>query len=129
MYVRPPPPRQGPYNALVGFSLSYTTAMPLIATHYTRRVLVVVSTTIFLLCTVHVGASLQQLLEAFVYAPTNVPDYATMYWGDCSTPLHVLKDILRISQEVSILCMQSSEVILKGTIKILAQQFILVSSI
>ena len=103
MYVRPPPRRQGPYIALVGFSLSCTTAVPLIT--HTRRVLVVVSTVIFLLSTVHVGASLQQLLEAFVYAPTNAPDYATIYWGDCSTPLHVLKDILRVSQVVSILCM------------------------
>ena len=103
MYVRPPPRRQGPYTALVGFSLSYTIVMPLIT--HTQRVLVVASTIIFVLCTVYVGASLQQLLEAFVYAPTNVPDYATMYWLDYSTPLHVLKIILYISQVVSILCM------------------------
>ena len=103
MYVRPPPRRQGPYTALVWFSLSYTTAIPLITR--TQRVLVVVTTIMFLLCTIHVGASLLQLIEVFFYAPTNVPDYATTYWLDCSAPLHVLKDILRVSQVVSILCM------------------------
>ena len=77
--------------------------MPLIT--HTQRVLVVVSTLTFLLCTVHVGASLHQLLEAFVYAPTNVPDYATMYWLDCSAPLRALKDILYGSLIVCILCM------------------------
>ena len=102
MYVHPPTRRQGLYIALVGFSSYYTVPMPLII--HIQRVLVVVSTIIFLLSIVHVGVSLQQLLEAFVYAPTNAPDYATIYWGDCSTPLHVLKDILRVSQVVSILC-------------------------
>ena len=103
MYVRPPPKRQGPYTALVRFNLPYTTPALLIT--HTQRVLVVVSTIIFLLSTVHVGASLLQLIEAFVYGPTNVPEYATMYWLDYSTPLHVLKDVLRVSQVVSILCM------------------------
>ena len=76
--------------------------MPLI-THMLRA-LVVVSTIIFLLCTVHVGASLQQLLEAFVYAPAGVPDYSTMYWLDYSTPLRVLKDNL-YDTLASYLCM------------------------
>ncbi|KAI9573414.1 hypothetical protein HD554DRAFT_2310642 [Boletus coccyginus] len=51
------------------------------------RVLVVTSTTLFLVATVHVRASLQQLLEAFVYAPPDVPDYSTVYWlYDDATP-------------------------------------------
>ena len=77
--------------------------MPLII--HIQRVLVVVSTIIFLLSTVHVGVSLQQLLEAFVYVPADVPDYATIYWLDSSTPLRVLKDILYVSQGVGVLCM------------------------
>ena len=39
-------------------------------------------TILFLLCTVHVGVSLQQLLDAFIYAPADVPDYFTTYWLD-----------------------------------------------
>ena len=77
--------------------------MPLIT--HAQMVPAVVSTITFLLCTVHVGASLQQLLEAFIYAPTSVPDYATMYWLDCSAPLRALKDILYGSLIVCILCM------------------------
>ena len=46
------------------------------------------STILFLLCTIHVGASLQQLLEAFVYAPADIPDYSTTYWLNFTlTPL------------------------------------------
>ena len=48
-------------------------------------------TILFLLCTIHVGASLHQLLDAFVYAPADVPDYSTTYWLDYTTTLHVLK--------------------------------------
>ncbi|KAI9573454.1 hypothetical protein HD554DRAFT_873416 [Boletus coccyginus] len=59
-----------------------------------RWVLIVMSTIHFLLATVHVGASLQQLLEAFVYAPVDVPDYSTTYWLDYTTTLSSLKDIL-----------------------------------
>jgi hypothetical protein len=51
-------------------------------------------TMLFLLCTVHVGASLQQLLDAFVYAPDDVPDYSTTYWLDYTTTLPVLKTVL-----------------------------------
>ena len=76
----------------------------LLITHI-QRVLVVVSTIIFLLSIVHVGVSLQQLLEAFVYAPADMPDYAMIYWLDSSTPLRVLKDILYVSQGVGVLCM------------------------
>ena len=49
------------------------------------------STIFFLLCTVHVGASLRQLLEAFVYVPVDVPDYSTTNWLDSTTKLRVLK--------------------------------------
>ncbi|KAF8433275.1 hypothetical protein L210DRAFT_3633200 [Boletus edulis BED1] len=57
-----------------------------------RWVLIVISTVIFLLCTIHVGASLQQLLDAFVYAPADVPNYSTTYWLDYTTTVRVLKD-------------------------------------
>ncbi|KAI9573421.1 hypothetical protein HD554DRAFT_2013329 [Boletus coccyginus] len=54
----------------------------------TRRwTLVVMSTALILVATVHVGASLQQLLEAFVYLPADVPNYSTTYWlNDDATP-------------------------------------------
>ncbi|KAI9457173.1 hypothetical protein HD554DRAFT_2143355, partial [Boletus coccyginus] len=55
------------------------------------------STILFLLCTAHVGASLQQLLDAFVYAPADIPDYSTIYWLDYTTTLRVLKDNLFIT--------------------------------
>ena len=51
-------------------------------------------TTLFLLCTVHVGVSLRQLLDAFVYAPDDVPGYSTTYWLDYITTPTVLKNIL-----------------------------------
>ncbi|KAI9573362.1 hypothetical protein HD554DRAFT_861945 [Boletus coccyginus] len=60
-----------------------------------RWVLVVTSTILILLATVHVGASLQQLLEAFVYAPADVPDYySTIYWLNDDATLSVLKYII-----------------------------------
>ncbi|KAI9457512.1 hypothetical protein HD554DRAFT_1774613 [Boletus coccyginus] len=59
-----------------------------------RWVLVAMSTIHILLATVHVGASLQQLLDAFVYAPPDVPDYSTIYWLDYSATPMVLKDNL-----------------------------------
>ena len=49
------------------------------------------STLLILLATVHVGASLQQLLNAFVYVPADVPDYSTIYWFDDDATLSVLK--------------------------------------
>ena len=52
------------------------------------------STILFLLCTVYIGASLRQLLEAFVYAPVDVPDYSTTYWLDHTTTLRMLKNSL-----------------------------------
>ena len=51
----------------------------------------------FLLSTVHVGASLQQLLDAFVYAPTDVPDYSTTYWLNLSVPPRPLKDVVFVT--------------------------------
>ncbi|KAG6374626.1 hypothetical protein JVT61DRAFT_3989 [Boletus reticuloceps] len=59
-----------------------------------RFMLVVMSTILFLLCTVHVGASLRQLLEAFVYAPTDVPYYSITYWLDLAAAPRVLKGFL-----------------------------------
>jgi hypothetical protein len=53
--------------------------------------LAVMSTILFLLCTAHVGASLRQLLEAFVYVPADVPNYSTTYWLDYTTILFILK--------------------------------------
>ncbi|KAI9573381.1 hypothetical protein HD554DRAFT_863158 [Boletus coccyginus] len=57
-----------------------------------RWVLVVTSTMLIVLATVHVGVSLQQLLKAFIYAPPDIPDYSTTYWvsGNEST-LSLLK--------------------------------------
>ncbi|KAI9573451.1 hypothetical protein HD554DRAFT_2167056 [Boletus coccyginus] len=59
-----------------------------------RWVLVMMSTILTLLATVHVAASLQQLLDAFVYAPADVPDYSTTYWLDYSVTPMVIKDYL-----------------------------------
>ncbi|KAI9573368.1 hypothetical protein HD554DRAFT_862412 [Boletus coccyginus] len=59
-----------------------------------RWVLVVMSTILILLATVHVGASLQQLLDAFVDVPADIPDYSTIYWiygSKLGTTLRVLK--------------------------------------
>ena len=50
------------------------------------------SAILFLLCTVHVGASLQQLLEAFVYAPADIPDYSTTYWLNFTLTPRILKN-------------------------------------
>jgi len=49
------------------------------------------STILFLLATLHVGASLRQLLDAFVYAPDDVPNYSTTYWLDYTTTPYVVK--------------------------------------
>ncbi|KAI9570750.1 hypothetical protein HD554DRAFT_310409 [Boletus coccyginus] len=59
-----------------------------------RWVLVVMSTILILLATAYVGASLQQLLDAFVYAPADVPDYSTIYWLNYHTTLRSLKNML-----------------------------------
>jgi hypothetical protein len=62
-----------------------------------RWTLLVMCTILFLLCTVHVGASLQQLLDAFIYVPADVPDYSTTYWLVYTTTLRVLKDNLYVT--------------------------------
>ena len=51
------------------------------------------STILILLSTVHVGVSLQQLLEAFIYVPADVPDYSagTTYWFNGDNTLSVIK--------------------------------------
>jgi len=59
-----------------------------------QRVLVLTSTLLFSLCTIHVAASLRQLLEAFVYVPSDVPNYSNLYWLDSTTSLSVLKEVL-----------------------------------
>jgi len=59
-----------------------------------RWVLITLSTILFLLCTVHVGASLRQWLEAFVYVSDNVPNYSTTYWLDNTNKLTILKNYL-----------------------------------
>ena len=56
--------------------------------------LIVTSTILFVLATIHVGASLQQLLDAFVYAPPDVPDYSMIYWLDFDTTPGALKNNL-----------------------------------
>ncbi|KAI9457158.1 hypothetical protein HD554DRAFT_1784310 [Boletus coccyginus] len=53
--------------------------------------LLVTSTIFFLLATLHVGASVQQLLDAFVYPPNDVPNYSTAYWLECTTTPRVVK--------------------------------------
>ncbi|KAF8557712.1 hypothetical protein OG21DRAFT_1504964 [Imleria badia] len=59
-----------------------------------RRVLIAISTILFLLCTIHVAASLRQLLEAFVYAPPDVPNYSTTYWLNFTLAPFIIKDTL-----------------------------------
>ncbi|KAI9457154.1 hypothetical protein HD554DRAFT_2225124, partial [Boletus coccyginus] len=54
--------------------------------------LIMISTIHFLLATIHVGASLQQSLDAFVYAPDDVPNYSTTYWLDYTTTPCVVKN-------------------------------------
>ena len=49
-------------------------------------------TLLFLLCTAHVGASLRQLLDAFVDVPADVPHYSTIYWLNFTATPRVLKD-------------------------------------
>ncbi|KAI9457156.1 hypothetical protein HD554DRAFT_2302020 [Boletus coccyginus] len=53
--------------------------------------LLMISTIHFLLATIHVGVSLQQLLDDFVYAPDDVPNYSTTYWLDYTTTSCVVK--------------------------------------
>ncbi|KIJ57815.1 hypothetical protein HYDPIDRAFT_111550 [Hydnomerulius pinastri MD-312] len=59
----------------------------------TSWMLSITSTVLFLLCTVHVAASLQQLLEAFIYAPP-IPGYSSAYWLSQTASMAVLKAVL-----------------------------------
>ena len=90
------------------------------------RVLIVTSTLLSFLGTIHVGASLQQLLDALVYAPEDVPDYSTTYSLNYTTVPRVLKAIVYATLVchacVSILCA------LKRAIQVFVEYFILVSS-
>jgi hypothetical protein len=62
-----------------------------------RRVLVLTSTVLFVLSTIYVAASLRQLLEAFIYVPPGVADYATLYFVDYTLPMRTLKDVVYVS--------------------------------
>ncbi|KAF8551854.1 hypothetical protein OG21DRAFT_1486664 [Imleria badia] len=64
---------------------------------YGLKVLVLTSTVLFILCTIYVAASLRQLLEAFIYVPPGVADYATLYFVDYTLPMRTLKDVLYVS--------------------------------
>jgi hypothetical protein len=61
------------------------------------RVLVLTSTVLFVLSTIYVAASLRQLLEAFIYVPPGVADYATLYFVDYTLPMRTLKDVVYVS--------------------------------
>jgi len=89
----------------------------------------VMSTILILLATVHVGVSLQQLLDAFVYVPPDVADYSTIYWlyDDLGTTLKVL-NINIYGTLVCNTCVLDAKVMLKGTMKVLVQDSIVVSS-
>ncbi|KIJ64872.1 hypothetical protein HYDPIDRAFT_28226 [Hydnomerulius pinastri MD-312] len=58
------------------------------------EMLSITSTVLFLMCTIHVAASLRQMLEAFIYAPSDVPNYSTLYWLSQTAPMAVLKAVL-----------------------------------
>lgn len=63
--------------------------------YYPTRMLGVTSTLLFTLCTVHVSASLRQLLEAFVLIPSDAsPLYSTLYFTDETKTVAVLKTVL-----------------------------------
>ncbi|KAH0831326.1 hypothetical protein J3R83DRAFT_13974 [Lanmaoa asiatica] len=62
-----------------------------------RWVLVLTSTVLFVLSTIYVAASLRQLLEAFIYVPPGVPNYATLYFVEYTLPMRTLKDVLYVS--------------------------------
>ncbi|KAI9573429.1 hypothetical protein HD554DRAFT_2035247 [Boletus coccyginus] len=81
-----------------------------------RWVLIVMFTIVILLATVHVGASLQQLLDAFVYVP---PMYLT-------TPRHIVQ-YLRDSG-MQYVYASVSQVMLKGTMKVFTQDFVIVAN-
>ncbi|KAF9220927.1 hypothetical protein BS17DRAFT_291450 [Gyrodon lividus] len=50
------------------------------------------STLLFVLCTIHIAASLRQLLDVFIDAPEGVSsDWSILYWLSQSTPMGILK--------------------------------------
>jgi hypothetical protein len=57
------------------------------------RTLVLTSTVLFVLGTLYIAASLRQLLEAFIYVPAGVEDYATLYFLEYTLPMRTLKDV------------------------------------
>lgn len=61
------------------------------------RVLILTSTVLFVLSTIYVAASLRQLLEAFIYVPPGVDDYATLYFVNYTLPMRTLKDVVYVS--------------------------------
>lgn len=55
----------------------------------------VTSIVLFAFVTIHVAASLRQLLEAFIYIPASPPgDNSYLYWNDAAAPIAVLKYVL-----------------------------------
>ncbi|KAG9310113.1 hypothetical protein JVU11DRAFT_9725 [Chiua virens] len=62
-----------------------------------RWILVSTSTMLFVLATIYTAASLRQLLEAFVYVPPGVQDYATLYFAAYTLPMRTLKDIVYVN--------------------------------
>ena len=73
-------------------------------------------TILFLLPTVHVGVSLQQLLEAFIYAPADIPNYSTIYWLDNNTTPRAIKYNLYITM-VGRICMLVYQICAQGNNK------------
>ena len=50
---------------------------------------------LFLVVTVHVALSLRQLLEAFIYSPSDAaPGYSSLYWLNAGTPIAIVKGVL-----------------------------------
>jgi len=60
---------------------------------FSQWTLVLTSTVLFVLGTVYIAASLRQLLEAFIYVPAGVEDYATLYFLEYTLPMRTLKDV------------------------------------
>lgn len=57
--------------------------------------LIVTSSILFTLATIHIGLSLQELLEAFIYIPSGAPLlYSTLYWVDQGSRISLTKDLI-----------------------------------
>ena len=59
---------------------------------FTARALVITSTILFVLATIYIAASFQQLIEAFIEAPkTGIPSASLLYWLSYTTMLQRMK--------------------------------------